>query len=226
MGVKGASRLKKKYQLAVDTFTQHEMARILDGERVYVDVFGAFYTLVKSYLYKNKVVQLASFFKNSFSYENTIFVFDGNRTIEKSTTHAERDRKRTSRLSNLELLIKTMEEKVQDQYLTRISKAKWKKVENGLLKDYVPQKDLVEELVESMESLGLSCVIAKGEADVYIASCQDCSIAISNDSDLIFHRNIQMCASVKVVGRLLQFTTYPKEVIVERLRLENLGTHV
>lgn len=219
MGIKNASTLKKKFHLADSVLESSELAELYKDNAIYVDVFGAFYWKIRKSLYQGDVEKLAKFFQSTFPLPNTTFVFDGARSDQKKGTHTRRDESREIRLRKLEGCINQISARLVAK--KRVSKALWKKAEDLLEKNYVAPQSSISKLVECMEKLNLTVAVAEGEADVFIATKNNCDLVITNDSDLLFYPNIGAVATVQRSFVLPTFTVIKRNVVLQRLKLSS-----
>ena len=175
-----------------------------DDGKIYVDVFGSFY----SKLMKENWVAFGHWLKKILpDQEKYILVIDGLPSYEKSLAHNKRDEKKKRELEKTESILWSASKS------GRLSKSKWKKIKSLLA------RTIKKYLVDILNELGFTCLMAQGEADVFIGSVQGPTTVMSSDSDLIFYANVNQWLIPKFVKNKLCVSTVSKGDVLSKLQL-------
>ena len=177
MGVFEALKFLKSKDVTFNTIKDGRQLILQSRENVLVDVLGSFFI----HFVKSEPSVIAHRLYNTFSgLPNVMLVFDGERTDEKLHTSEIRARK-------LEKQMLLVEDKAA-AVLNKTSKS-MRPYKSARKKVLFIQPGVIDKVMELLMERGICCVKAKGEADVYIASQKQPFLAISGDSDLLFHKS-------------------------------------
>ncbi|KAI3656294.1 hypothetical protein MP638_004451 [Amoeboaphelidium occidentale] len=105
MGIKGFSAFAKKHQLLSETINLQEFNELYKNHRIFVDLYGSFYDLIRYYVLDDKYEALVTIFSKMSSDLDVTFVIDGSRSAEKHKTHAARDQQRFLELHSFQDII-------------------------------------------------------------------------------------------------------------------------
>ena len=114
-------------------------------------------------------------------------------------------------------IVNTIHQRLDDD--RRVSKAMWKSLEKTMKRSYRLPPDTKAALVEVLRG-HFTVVVARGEADVYIARQQQANmVAVSGDSDLVFHTNVRLLARVVMQHGLPVFVLVHRDEVLKELGL-------
>ncbi|KAI3655185.1 hypothetical protein MP638_000293, partial [Amoeboaphelidium occidentale] len=123
MGIKGFSAFAKKHQLLSETINLQEFNELYKNHRIFVDLYGSFYDLIRYYVLDDKYEALVTIFSKMSSDLDVTFVIDGSRSAEKHKTHAARDQQRFLKLHSFQDIIHSFDPQ------NNVSKSKWRSLE-------------------------------------------------------------------------------------------------
>ena len=219
MGVKAIGKnFINKHSLVSESITVKELyeQEAHTGMTIYLDLFGAFFSLLpKTRSSDDIAICVGRLVKLIPPSDRLVIVVDGKGSREKQATHSKRQASRDTSLAKFGRLLSELQQQYSDK---RVSKSKWKAIQKAKNHSFRLNSSDKARLIEALRSKGYAVVLADGEADVYIAQ-QNNPLGISNDSDLLFHRNIRVCGRPKLIGNHIVFDMIERPNVLSRLSL-------
>ena len=217
MGIKGVGQaFIDRHSLVSNVTNLNGLLEIAGGCPVYVDLFGSFFSLLpKARSHEDFIASARRIRKLLPPADNITLVLDGKISLEKELEHHKRANNRKEAMLRWGKKLDALEADPK----MKISKSKWRKMKKLKDKSFklsaTDKRILHDELIQT----GFNVVIADGEADVHIAKSSLPFIAVSGDSDFLFHRNINCCARPKLIRGCLSFHILERGVVMARLEI-------
>lgn len=217
MGIRGCSkRFLADHSLVTETCYNFE------DESIYLDLLGTFYPEMQTAVMRQDFNILVAMIKKYFPPSRKVtIVIDGNtKTAEKSETFDCRNERRNSQLTKLGATVNLSLARIQSNI--KITKNTWKIMGNLIKSTAKLNARDKEEITALLESAGYTVVLAKGEADVWIAQQSSAKTrVVSQDSDTLFHQNLEIWYRPRRDQGPLCFDVISKEDVLKQLRLSS-----
>jgi hypothetical protein len=194
MGVKGSHGFFRKKKVPTEVANWEEFIKKYSTSTIFVDLMATSFMLIREKLALGKSAELIGILASFFKRDNIVVVLDGKWSRQKAFAHSRRQITANSNIEKHKLIIKALKKRKR---ITNYNRREYKKsiISVYRLKDR-DKNELINGLREKgmyFTYLGVRVVMAAFEADVFIAS-QSNAIAVSSDSDYLFHRNVAVSA--------------------------------
>ena len=212
MGIKGIPKdtFKEAELLGMDEFATKYYNKV-----VVMDVLGIMYNFIMDNMMSENYRLIQGYFRKICqNLHHVILVVDvTDHSIEKKATHEKRILSKVEKLKDFKDGLDKMHTRINNNQ--RFSKAMFKIIKGFKKTSFVLNEERKNKLVELLEEIQLNnieVVKCEMEADVYISKTYKDEMIFSNDSDYLFHTDLQ---------NIIKFSWNYGDIILRRFNREN-----